>query len=79
MFLNVPPAEVFHFFNDRPLPLLKCRDLLDKEFVQRCEELLQQQLLSKGSLSPKRDVKVNLLVIFSKELTIVVMVYKSFG
>jgi len=56
MFLNVPPAcptEVFHYFKERPIPLTKCRDWLDKEFFQRCEELLQHQLTSKGSFITK--------------------------
>ncbi|KAJ7389769.1 hypothetical protein OS493_029191 [Desmophyllum pertusum] len=56
MFLNVPPAcpsEVFHYFKGRPLPLTKCRDWLDKEFVQRCEEILNEQFTSKGSSASK--------------------------
>lgn len=61
--MNFPPAcptEVFHYFKERPIPLTKCRDWLDKEFFQRCEELLQHQWTSKGSfVANGKEEKVN--------------------
>lgn len=62
MYLNAPTAsskEVFQYFKDRPRPLAKGSDWLDKDLVQRCEELVEQRLTSKDALTKKNGTPVS--------------------
>ena len=65
MYLNAPTAsskEVFQYFKDRPRPLAKGSDWLDKDLVQRCEELVEQRLTSKDALTKKNGTPVSWII-----------------
>ena len=66
MYLNAPTAsskeEVFQYFKDCPRPLAKGSDWLDKDLVQRFEELVEQRLTSKDALTKKNRTPVSWII-----------------